>query len=167
MYTSLKKSEFPLLRSLGRDLNYFLDRFGFGEPFAATETFWAPALEVFEKGNELFVKAELPGLKKEDVTLDITDSELTIKGERKMEKEEKEKGYYRTELSYGSFYRSIPLPEGAKIDLAKATMKDGVLEVRLPIVRVEATKRHLEIQAVGVGEKTGEKGGEKGAKHAA
>ena len=161
MFTSLMKPEFPLLRHLNRDLNYFFGRFGL-EPFAGTETFWAPALEVFEKGNELYVRVELPGLKKEDVTLEIADSELTIKGERKTEKEEKEEGFYRSELNYGSFYRSIPLPEGIKIDLANATMKDGVLEVKLPIARIEPKKHHLEIQEV-----TSGKTSEKTAKHAA
>lgn len=159
MYTGLMKPEFPLLRGLTGDLNYFFDRFGVDKPFIETESMWTPTLEVFEKGNEFFIKADVPGVKPGDLTVEITESELAIKGERKLEKEEKEKGFYRCERSYGSFYRSIPLPEGVKIDLAKATIKNGVLEVKMPVTPIEAKKRRLEIAEGTVGEK--------GAKHAA
>jgi len=159
MYTGLMKPEFPFLRRLTSDLNYFFDRFGVENPFVETETMWTPTLEVFEKGNELFVKVDVPGLKPEDLTVEITESALAIKGERKLEKEEKDTGFYRCERSYGSFYRSIPLPEGVKIDLAKATMKNGVLEVKMPTTPIEAKKRRLEIAEAVVGEKV--------AKHAA
>ena len=159
MYTGLMKPEFPFLRRLTSDLNYFFDRFGVEKPFVETETMWTPTLEAFEKGHEFFVKVEVPGLKPEDLTVEITESELAIKGNRKLEKEEKDKGFYRCERSYGSFYRSIPLPEGVKIDLAKATVKDGVLEVKMPVTPIEAKKRRLEIAEGVVGEKA--------AKHAA
>ena len=93
---------------------------------------WAPEVEVFQKNNELTVKADLPGLKREEVTVDITDDALTIHGERKREHEEEREGYYRTERSYGSFCRVIPLPEGAIAEQAKATFRDGVLEITMP-----------------------------------
>jgi HSP20 family protein len=145
MSVDLIKPEYPLLRRLSRDFDWFLDRFGVERPYLATDVAWAPVLEVFEKGNEFVIKADVPGLKREDIDVEITDAELTIKGERKLEKEEKNKNYYRTERSYGSFFRSVELPEGVKIDLAKAVVKDGVLEVTMPIAKVEPTKRHLEI----------------------
>ncbi|MBI3403534.1 MAG: Hsp20/alpha crystallin family protein [Acidobacteria bacterium] len=148
MNTTLVKPEFPLLRRLSRDLDSFFDRFGFDRPITlAAEFAWTPDLEVLEKGNEFIVKADVPGMKREDIKVELTDNELTISGERKMEKEEKEKGFYRTERSYGSFFRTIALPEGVKTKDAKAIVKDGVLEVKMPMAKIEATKRRLEIAA--------------------
>ena len=109
---------------------------------------------MFETGNELVVKADMPGLKREDIKVEITESELTVSGERKLEKEEKGKDVYRSERSYGSFFRSIALPEGAKVDLAKATVKDGVLEVKMPLTRIESAKRRLEITEGPTGDKS-------------
>jgi HSP20 family protein len=113
------------------------------EPAEAT---WMPAVEVFEKGGQFIVRAELPGLNRENVTVEIEDELLTIRGERKHEKEEKKEHYYRSERSYGSFYRAVPLPTGAKIENAHASFKDGVLEVVMPAA-AEAEKhvRRLEI----------------------
>jgi HSP20 family protein len=93
---------------------------------------WAPEVDVFQKNSELTIRADLPGLKRDDVTVDITDSDICIQGERKHEKEEQREGYYRSERGYGSFCRVIPLPEGAISDQAKATFKDGVLEITMP-----------------------------------
>jgi HSP20 family protein len=148
MNTTLVKPEFPLLRRLSRDLDSFFDRFGFDRPMTfSTELAWTPDLEVLEKGNEFIVKADVPGMKREDIKVELTENELTISGERKMEKEEKEKGFYRTERSYGSFFRTITLPEGVKTKEAKAVVKDGVLEVKMPMAKIEETKRRLEIAA--------------------
>src|SRR5262249_46678653 len=93
---------------------------------------WAPQMEVFHRDNELVVRADLPGLTKNDVKVDVTENGITIQGERKHEHDEEHEGMYRSERSYGSFYRMIPLPEGAITDQAKATFKDGVLEVTMP-----------------------------------
>jgi HSP20 family protein len=93
---------------------------------------WAPEVEVFQKDNELTIKADLPGLKKDEVSVEVTDSAVTIQGERKREHKEEREGYYRSERSYGSFYRVIPLPEGAISDQAKAQFRDGVLEITMP-----------------------------------
>jgi HSP20 family protein len=148
MNTTLVKPEFPLLRRLSRDIDTFFDRFGLDRPLTlSTEFAWTPDLEVFEKGNEFIVKADVPGMKREDIKVELTDNELTISGERKMEKEEKEKGFYRTERSYGSFFRTITLPEGVKTKDAKAVVRDGVLEVKMPMAKIEETKRRLEIAA--------------------
>jgi HSP20 family protein len=93
---------------------------------------WAPEVDVVQKNNELTIRADLPGLKREDVTVEITDDAVAIQGERRREHEEEREGYYRTERSYGSFYRVIPLPEGAITEQAKANFKDGVLEITMP-----------------------------------
>jgi HSP20 family protein len=97
------------------------------------------------KNNELIVRADVPGLKKEDITIEVTEDALILKGERKHEKEEKREGFYRTERVYGSFYRTLPLPEGVKTENAKAVVHDGVLEITLPIATVEAKTKKLEI----------------------
>lgn len=93
---------------------------------------WAPEVEVFQKNNELTIRADLPGLKREEVSVDVTDDAVTIEGERRHEQEEEREGLYRSERSYGSFCRVIPLPQGAITDEAKATFKDGVLEITMP-----------------------------------
>jgi HSP20 family protein len=109
---------------------------------------WAPDIEMFERKGELVVRADLPGLTRDDVKVEITDSELTIQGERKEEKEQKEKGYYASERSYGAFYRCVALPEGAKADEAKASFKDGVLEVTMPAPKVpERHGRQIDVKA--------------------
>lgn len=146
------QSPFNLMRRLSDEMERMFDDFGVRRPlgFLAEEKpafEWAPAIEVFEKDKKLFVRAELPGLTKEDVKIDVTDELLTIQGERKQEKEEKEKGYIRTERFYGSFYREIALPEGAKPELAKAIFKNGVLEIELPVEVVKpVAARRLAIE---------------------
>jgi HSP20 family protein len=137
---------FPLFERLSRELDGLFGRFPL-EPtlFERKPTFWTPEVEMFTKDNTLFVRADLPGLKKEDVTVEVTDEHITIRGERKREKEEKGEGYYRAERSYGSFYRELPLPEGAKIETAKAEVRDGVLEITMPMMKAEEKKRKLEI----------------------
>jgi HSP20 family protein len=97
---------------------------------------WTPEIEMFERKGELVVRADLPGLTKDDLRVEITDGELVIEGERKEEKERKEKGYYASERSYGSFYRSVALPEGVNVGEAKAAFKEGVLEITLPAPKV-------------------------------
>lgn len=103
------------------------------QPFWRTEgTPWSPEIDVFQRGGELVVKADLPGLRKEDVTVEITEDAVTIEGERRSDFEEERDGVYRSERSYGSFCRVIPLPAGAISDQAKARFRDGVLEVTIP-----------------------------------
>jgi HSP20 family protein len=92
----------------------------------------APTLDMYEERNDVVVKAELPGMAKDDIDDKLSDSTLTLKGEKKKEEEVKEKDYYRCEREYGSFLRTVKLPAEVKADGAKATFKDGVLEIRLP-----------------------------------
>jgi HSP20 family protein len=93
---------------------------------------WSPQVEVVERGNNLVVRADLPGLSRENVDVELDDDALIIRGERRSDVEDNEEGFYRSERSYGSFYRAIPLPEGIDASACNATFKDGVLEVTLP-----------------------------------
>jgi len=107
---------------------------------------WVPQIEVLQTNGQFMVRADLPGLTKDDVKVELTDSVLTISGERKEEKEEKREGFYRSERSYGSFYREIPLPEGANTEKAAAIFHNGVLEITMPAAKVEIPTRKLEIK---------------------
>lgn len=110
-------------------------------------TDWSPDVDVFQRGNELVVRADVPGLSKEDVTVDIADDRMTIKGERRFEHEEERDGVYATERSYGSFCRVIPLPPGAIVDSAKATFHNGVLEITMEAPSADVRRgRRLEIK---------------------
>jgi HSP20 family protein len=113
------------------------------EPFA-----WSPTIDVFEKEGHLITKVDLPGVKKEDVKVEVTDGHLAISGERKREFEEKKENVFRSEREYGSFYRIVPLPEGVKIDDVKATFADGVLEVSVPVPAPPSAK----VRTVEIGE---------------
>jgi HSP20 family protein len=112
----------------------------FGRPFLPAvwrripvmEMGWAPAIEVFEKEDKFVVKAELPGMKEEDIDVSVVGDTLTIKGEREAEGEVKEEDYYCCERSYGSFSRSIALPSSVDAKKIEASYDDGVLEVSLP-----------------------------------
>jgi len=90
---------------------------------------WAPAIDMFQRGNDLVIRADVPGLSKDDITVDIADDQVTIRGERRYDHEEDRDGVFRSERSYGSFCRVVPLPQGAIADSAKATFNNGVLEV--------------------------------------
>jgi HSP20 family protein len=91
-----------------------------------------PAVDFFEEKDEIVVKAELPGMDKDEIEVNLTDHTLTIKGEKKKEEEVKEENYYKSERSYGSFMSTLELPTEVHSDKVKATFKNGVLEVRLP-----------------------------------
>jgi HSP20 family protein len=106
------------------------------------ETTWAPRVDVFEKNGEVVVKAELPGVKKEDVKVSIQDDDLLIEGERQAEKEVKEQDYYRVERAYGAFYRRLPMPAGVPADKVKVSFTDGVLEIRIPKSAQAEPKAH-------------------------
>lgn len=93
---------------------------------------WRPSVDIYEKNGETVVHAELPGVKREDISLDMKDSVMIIKGKRTSEEEIDEDGYYRKERHFGSFQRTIPLPEAIDPDQVKANYRDGVLEVRIP-----------------------------------
>lgn len=146
-----ERDPFALLRQMTADFDRVFDEAGWpalrARRFAGTAA-WNPQIDVFEKDNRLVTKVDLPGLKKEDVKVEVTDGQLAISGERKSETEEKKDDFYRCEREYGSFYRAVPLPEGVKLDDVKASFADGVLEVSVPMpAKVVATAgRKVEIQ---------------------
>jgi len=96
------------------------------------ERTWSPQVDIYEDRENIVVKAELPGIKKEDVSIEVKDNILTLSGERKHEKETKKENYHRIERSYGKFNRSFSLPDPVKVDKVKANYRDGVLEITLP-----------------------------------
>jgi HSP20 family protein len=156
--TELVPKRFTDPFALMRQMTSEFDRW-FGEPArpffrwpslrrrAISEVGWYPEIDVFERDNRLVTKIDLPGMKKEDVKVEVTDGQLAISGERKSEAEEKGEEFYRCEREYGSFYRSVPLPEGAKLEDVKAIFADGVLEVSVPLpAQPESKVRKVEIQ---------------------
>jgi len=135
-----------------REFTDEMDRMFRTDPAAET---WAPAVDVRRCNGDLVVTAELPGLKKEEVKVAITDTGITIEGERKREHKEDHEGYHRYERSYGRFYRAIPLPEGAKVDLAKADLTDGVLKVAIPVPEAKKVEEPKKARQIPIGTGTG------------
>jgi HSP20 family protein len=108
---------------------------------------WSPKIDVFQREGQFVVRADLPGLTKDDVKVEVTDDVITIQGERTQEKKEERKGYSYSECSYGSFYRAIPLPEGAEASKATAEFRKGVLEVTVPATTPPEQKaKRLEVR---------------------
>jgi HSP20 family protein len=105
------------------------------------EKAWLPSVDVFEKDGNLVIKAELPGMKQEDIDVSVEGDMLNIKGEKKTEKEVKEENYYQSECSYGSFLRSIPIPSTVDASKVAAEYEDGVLQVTLPKLAGEKPKK--------------------------
>jgi HSP20 family protein len=138
---------FDLRDRMNRLFDEFFDRpFGLS-PFFDEQAFmggFAPNMDVSETDKEVTISAELPGMEPEDIQIALDHNILTISGEKHAEKEEKDKRYYRLERSYGSFSRSIPLPEGVEEDSIDASFNRGVLKIKLPKT-VEAQKRSKKI----------------------
>jgi len=119
------------------DLDNWFDTSSFNEPL---EGLWAPAVDIEEKDGKYLVKADLPGLKKKDIHLELHDGYLTLKGKRKSENEEKKENYHRIERTYGTFQRSFKVPEGVTEKDIKAKYHDGVLELTVPAPKAEKPK---------------------------
>jgi HSP20 family protein len=107
---------------------------------------WTPQIEVFQRDRQLVIRADLPGLSKNDVQVELRDDSVIIRGERQEERKEERQGFYRTERTYGSFYRVIPLPGGVDTTKATANFRDGVLEITMPAEEGEPRGRQLQIQ---------------------
>jgi HSP20 family protein len=154
--SSLATSPFGLMRRMAEDMDRILEDFGFAGPgFATTPLLspgferqsagvmpsrsnaWTPTLETFRRGDNLVVRADLPGLRKEDVEVEIDDGVLMISGERSEEQVENRDDFYRSERRYGRFHRALALPEGITGETCEATFRDGVLEVTLPMPKQE------------------------------
>jgi HSP20 family protein len=142
-------SPFALMQRLTADMDRLFENFGMGMfsrgawPFAGLHqgagfsptmaATWSPHIEMFEQEGKLVVQAELPGLRKDDVQAQIEDDAIVISGERHSEGQRDEAGRYVSERSYGSFYRVIPLPDGADAEAANATFRDGILRIEMPL----------------------------------
>jgi HSP20 family protein len=134
-----------MMRRLSEEMDRaFSSSFGLTRGFGEHST-WAPTVEVRERNNTLEVLAELPGMNKDDVKVEITDEGIVIQGERKREYENTEGGFHRSERTYGRFYRLIPLPEGAQADQARADFRNGVLEVKVPLPQQQQRTRSRQI----------------------
>jgi HSP20 family protein len=150
-----RSSPFDMLRRLDEDMDrLFHQVWGSGRNLMRgrggdAQSMWMPQVEVCEQGGKLHVYADLPGMKKEDVKLSIEGDQLILQGERRSSHEEGQQGsgFYQTERSYGSFYRSIPLPEGVEPQSADASFKDGVLDVTFDAPRApQQQSRQIEIR---------------------
>jgi len=142
--TPWKPFEFDRMR---REMDRLWDSFFEGRPGrkAGEVGEWLPSLDVSETKNDLVVKAELPGMDPKDIEISLNNGLLTIKGEKKQEKEEKDENYHVIERSYGSFTRSVRLPREVQSDKISASYKNGVLRVTLPKSE-EAKKKEIKIK---------------------
>ncbi|MBF0217148.1 MAG: Hsp20/alpha crystallin family protein [Candidatus Omnitrophica bacterium] len=124
--------------------NFSLDRWD-EKPYGILESAWSPAIDVFDSKDNILVKADIPGMKKEDIEVSVHGDTLSIKGEKKEEKEVKEKDFVKTERFYGSFTRSLRLPSEVDSEKVTATYKDGVLELTLA-KREETKPKQIKIE---------------------
>jgi len=158
-------SPFELMRRFSEDVDRMFDRFGFpgmgssGGPFETSRAFgrpggagamgaWSPSVDVLTRGDDLVVTAELPGIKPDEVNVEVEGNNLLISGETRTERENKDQGYWYSERRFGSFYRSIPLPPGINADNAQASFNNGVLEITLPGAArsLQSQRRRIEIK---------------------
>jgi HSP20 family protein len=144
---------FAMLQQLFQEADQLTESLLYGAPRgrraerARAALSWVPEIEVRERDNQLLVRVDVPGVSKGDLKVDVQDRVLIVEGERREERTEgdQKQGFRRTEREYGSFYRAIPLPEGAEAEKAEARMKDGVLEITIPLSEEKKAKR-LEIK---------------------
>jgi HSP20 family protein len=159
-YFGTSASPFHLMRRMADDIERLFsdvdfDRVGYNIPSPTrgaglfdpwrtesrlADTTWAPQVETFRRDNNLVIRADLPGLTKENVTIETDDDVLMISGERSDETRDERDDFYRSERTYGRFFRAIQLPEGVEADKIDATFKDGVLEVTIPSPKVTTPK---------------------------
>lgn len=157
-------SPFSLMRRMAEDMDRIMEDFGFGPSLgiapllspslsqgrgssSVSRGMWSPQLETFRQGDRLVVRADLPGLRKEDVNVEVDDGVLSISGHRAEEQTEDRDDYFRSERSYGEFYRALPLPEGVTGDECEATFNNGVLEVKFPLPKQQERKaRRIDVK---------------------
>ena len=161
---------FQLMQRMAEDMDRLFEQFGFGRMGLGTspafgsllgpdsfrgssrqgrteQTLWSPQIEVRQRGDNVVIRADLPGVNRDDMHVEVENDVLTIRGERREEREEEEEGFYRSERSYGTFHRMLPLPEGVNADEVEATFKDGVLEVKLPAPRQQEQRaKRIEVR---------------------
>jgi HSP20 family protein len=164
-------SPFGLLNAFLGDIDRIVRGFGLPGPFPFHSTFgavsrnqprasdtasvgptWTPPLEVLTRDGEFVVRADIPGIDKDHVKVEIDEGRAVISGEREDEHEDKGEGFYRSERSYGRFSRVVALPDGANTEQAKAMFADGVLEIVIPMAGPEPKTHRLEIHEAGAAE---------------
>jgi HSP20 family protein len=146
----LRTSPFALMRRFSEEMDHWFTQLGRGRGgqglAEASGGLFAPPVEVFERAGHLVVRADLPGLTKDNVRVEVTDNALLLEGERRSEHEEHQGGTFHSERHYGIFRRQIPLPDGVKTEQTTATFKDGVLEITIPAPERPARGRRIDIQ---------------------
>ena len=147
-HESFRANPFTFFRRMTEEMDRMFQDIGW-EREVSKSAGWLPAIEVSQREGNYNVKAELPGLEPNDVKVEIENDALVIQGERRSESEERIGGVQRTERQYGSFYRSIPLPEGANVEQAQAKFHNGVLEVTIPTPQQQSNRRTIPVQAEG------------------
>jgi len=145
----LSSNPFTLMRRMSDEMDRTFGRMIGQAAGGGGLSSWYPAIEIAERDGKLQVHAELPGLKPEDVKVELTDGALVIQGERKYENKENTSGVYRSERRYGQFYRAIPLPDGVDAEQAKAQFNNGVLEVSVPLPEQNSKRRQIPIESGG------------------
>jgi HSP20 family protein len=146
---------FGLVRRLSEEMERVFDglwrepgnRGGGGFPAWPSRESWIPPVEILERNGHLIVRAELPGVKREDVQVRVEDDCVIVEGERQQETESDRKGYYHSERRYGSFYRCIPLPERIDASEVTARFNDGILEVEMPAPTEKTRGRKIPIDS--------------------
>jgi HSP20 family protein len=150
---------FNLMRNIAEDMENMLTDYRYNNNFPKlfdfdtdlfdkfyTEDFdWTPPFEMFERDGRWIVRAELPGMDKKDIVVEINDNYLTLKGKRENKFEETKEGFYKTEFTYGDFYRRLPLLEGVETKDAKALFNNGVLEISFAAPKLAIKGKRLEI----------------------
>jgi HSP20 family protein len=168
----LTATPFELMRRFSEEMDRMFEDFGLsaqgtgrGQAGGGSDVAtWTPAIEVFQRENDLVVRAELPGVDNGDVRVIVTDDGLIIEGERREQNEERGEGFYRSERVYGRFYRVIPLPEDVDTDQVRAQFNNGVLEITVPVPQRQERRREIPIGSEGASggasRTTGSEGGD-------
>jgi HSP20 family protein len=169
---------FSMMRRISDEMDRLFENFGLGRSFFPSEfgqgaqsggqqggsSLWSPHVEVAEREGKIVISADLPGIKKEDVNVEVNPDSVVIQGQRQQEKTSNEPGYFHSERSYGSFYRTIPLPEGTDPESATATFRDGVLQIEVQAPKQQQRGRTLEITGLegGSSRESGSESGQRG-----
>lgn len=162
LYSGLGEGPFQLISRLSEEMDRIFEGFGMsGVPRVGSagrglqgnvqgaqglRALWSPHIEIAEREGKLLIQADLPGVRKEDVDVQVEEDAVVIQGHRHRETEHTGQGFYHSERSYGSFHRVIPLPEGANADQANASFRDGVLHIEVPVAQRRERGRRLEIR---------------------
>jgi HSP20 family protein len=162
-------SPFRMMRRMMEDMDRLFGDFGFGNDlFPMMERggmgIWSPQVELFEREGDLVIRADLPGMKQDDIRVEVRGNQLMLEGERKSEQEDEQGGVWRSERSYGSFRRTIPLPEGVDLDNVTAKFENGVLEVCMKLPQQEQPRR-IEVKGGSAGKEQQPAEGEKPPMH--